>query len=535
MSKAEYLVVDSGGFIKDVPLREIASNIVTLADVIEEIRDKATRQRLKVLPYEIEYRQPTAKGLRVVTEFSKKTGDYSSLSVTDLKVLALTYDLHVEMCGADNLRDEPITKKTVEFYKPGKGVPAGDKKIVGFFDPETSPVTAEEKQPATDNFSSFQFWREPIADIPLDFDVEEEGSTQEWGSIPTGHSDEAHTVFTKHDLDNLENFLRERSFISSFEISSLDTFLIGVLSPSDFEGFDNIARWFKHIQSYPPLSGDGQPKISVELLKMKIEENQNFTLDEVIGEYEDECEIVENESSDEGIILEDNDSDKENDVDDDDDDEEGWITPANLKEKKAAMHGNTEDESRVEVACITTDFAMQNVLKQIGLNIVGANGMVIKETKTWILRCYSCYRTTPLLDKQFCPKCGNKTLKRVSVTLNDDGSQQIHISTRRALTTRGKKFSLPAPKGGKRAFNPGLFEDQRDAQQRISKKAIAKSNPMDPDYISGSSPFTTKDVTSKSAMLGLKGGYGQAKPTGVHWAKKNPNSGSKSTGNKRRK
>merc|ERR1711915_137002 len=179
---------------------------------------------------------------------------------------------------------------------------------------------------------------------------------------------------------------------------------------------------------------------------------------------------------------------------------------------------------------------MQNVCKLLGLNIIGTNGMMIKDTKTWILRCYGCFKTTPLMDKKFCPKCGNKTLKRVSVTMNADGSQQVHISTRRPLSTKGKKYSLPAPKGGKHAFNPMLVEDQPEAQQRLSKKAIAKNNPMDADYVAGTSPFLTKDVTSKSAMMGLKGpGLGQAKPSGVYWAKKNPNASSRNTGNKRKK
>ena len=114
-----------------------------------------------------------------------------------------------------------------------------------------------------------------------------------------------------------------------------------------------------------------------------------------------------------------------------DDDEEGWITPGNLKTKKAAIT-NVEDKKqpeRVTVALMTTDFAMQNVCKQMGLNLIGTNGMIITETKTWILRCYQCFFTTPIMEKKFCPRCGYPTLKRVSVTLNEDGSQQIHIST----------------------------------------------------------------------------------------------------------
>ena len=162
--------------------------------------------------------------------------------------------------------------------------------------------------------------------------------------------------------------------------------------------------------------------------------------------------------------------------------------------------------------------------------------MVIKETKNWILRCYGCFYTTPVMSKVFCSRCGNKTLKRVSVTVNSDGSQELHISTRRPISKRGKKFSLPAPKGGKHAVNPRLFEDQRDAQQRISAKALARTNPMGEDYMAGSSPFVTKDITSKSAMLGLHGsGKGNAQVPGMYWARKNPNQVKKNTGNGKKK
>ncbi len=41
-------------------------------------------------------------------------------------------------------------------------------------------------------------------------------------------------------------------------------------------------------------------------------------------------------------------------------------------------------------------------------------------------------------------------------------------------------------------MNPLLAVDQPQAQQRVSKKALARNNPLDPDYISGSSPFVVK-------------------------------------------
>ena len=113
------------------------------------------------------------------------------------------------------------------------------------------------------------------------------------------------------------------------------------------------------------------------------------------------------------------------------------------------------------------------------------DGIIIKETKTWILRCYACFKTTPRMEMKFCPNCGNKTLKRVSVTLNEDGTQQIHISTRKPLSTRGKKFCLPKQQGGKYAVNPILTADQQIPQQKKSAMANDKTNALGEDYTAG--------------------------------------------------
>lgn len=44
----------------------------------------------------------------LVTEFSKKTGDFGVLSTPDLKVLALTYTLEKRENGDANIRTEPL-------------------------------------------------------------------------------------------------------------------------------------------------------------------------------------------------------------------------------------------------------------------------------------------------------------------------------------------------------------------------------------------------------------------------------------------
>lgn len=42
------------------------------------------------------------------------------------------------------------------------------------------------------------------------------------------------------------------------------------------------------------------------------------------------------------------------------------------------------------------------------------------------------------MNKEFCPHCGNKTLKKLAVTVRDDGSMQMHFSKNpKVLNPRG--------------------------------------------------------------------------------------------------
>ncbi len=65
---AEYLIIDSGGFIKNAPLHEYGQELITLHDVIAEIKDKATKQRLQALPYELQYKEPDSASLKKGTK-----------------------------------------------------------------------------------------------------------------------------------------------------------------------------------------------------------------------------------------------------------------------------------------------------------------------------------------------------------------------------------------------------------------------------------------------------------------------------------
>ncbi|KAI4464489.1 rna-binding protein nob1 [Holotrichia oblita] len=387
--KVDYLIVDTTAFIENAPLQNIARNIVTTQEVVDEITDKRQLRRLVVLPYDLIIKDVFPENVRIITEFSQKTGDYPNLSATDIKVMALTYQLEKAEVGIEHLRKEPIVKRTIN-------------------------VTSKPKE-------------------------------------------------DKIDLE--------------------------------LNGF------------YMPKHSNNS---SSDDLKLELEEKLN------LENAPSESAITENTILHESQDDDDN-SSETSDYDDEDDDA-GWITPSNIKEIKKQINSSFVEEKAVKVACITTDFAMQNVLKQMNLNVSALDGRIIKELKTYILRCYTCFKTTSIMTQKFCPKCGNATLKRVAVSVDSNGKQKIHINARRPLTARGKKFSLPTVHGGKHSNNPILSADQQLPDQKPTRLARTKNNPLGDDYIAGYSPFVMRDVNSKSAQLGIRN-VKEVK----HWMKKNPN------------
>ncbi|XP_045120933.1 RNA-binding protein NOB1-like isoform X3 [Portunus trituberculatus] len=415
--KPQYLVVDTAALVKYVPLWEYGEQLYSVPEIISEIRDKETRRRLEALPFPITMRQPQPHSIKFVNEFSKKTGDYASLSLADIKVLALTYELEVEVQGGNShLNSEPHKILT-------EGAATKGRQREEFNDP---PEQEEEKE---------------VEKCALREDTE---------------TDDTQT----HEGLELEPF----------------------------------------------------------------------------GEEEGNCASQENgEDSDAAEKNGEESNEKEEDTDDDDDGG-GWITCENIKKHKGKRNifGTVEEEEEedkdVQVACITGDFAMQNVLKHIGLSVMGVDGHLIKQLKTYILRCHACFRTTSAMDKIFCPHCGNKTLKKVSVTLDPDGTQRIWINTKRPINKKGMKYSLPTPKGGKHARNPILVADQREAKKFSSKMSRKKINPLHEDYNpADQTPFAVRDVYSRAAQLGYIGGKNHHH---FYWEKRNPNEPQRRTGKK---
>ena len=64
MERVGLLVVDAGPLIKGASLESWSKNVVTIREVVAEIRDANTLQRLQVLPYDLSFREPSQQSLQ---------------------------------------------------------------------------------------------------------------------------------------------------------------------------------------------------------------------------------------------------------------------------------------------------------------------------------------------------------------------------------------------------------------------------------------------------------------------------------------
>ncbi|XP_053948341.1 RNA-binding protein NOB1 [Anastrepha ludens] len=433
--KIEFLVADTTAFINAVQLNDYAKNVLTVPDVIKEVRNKRQIRRLCVLPFDLQVREPRTESVKHCVEFAKKTGDYASLSGIDIKVISLTYELEVDNLGSEHLRSEPVLSKV---------------------------VASKEKPEELQENTKLAGWYNPSGGSSSD-DSEDD-------SEPNGYVEDAGD---NKELDVVKNAI------------DLQT-----NNPTESHNNDNEITQEELDKFFEKLRCDENDDACDILVPQRTEDNeQDQDSDELDVDGNQETTITQSEST----------------IDNEDNIDGGWITPANIKKVKKSLEGKVESMVVPHVACMSTDYALQNVLKQMNLQICALDGRVIKNLRTYILRCYACFKTTSIMTKVFCPNCGNKSLKRVAVSLDENGKQVIHINTRRPLTAKYKNQSLPRFQGGKHSRNPILFEDQPIPRQMPSRVAKTKTNALDDDYIAGFSPFVMRDVDSKSAILRSKG------------------------------
>eukprot|EP00927_Polykrikos_kofoidii_P070622 TRINITY_DN67037_c0_g1_i1.p1 TRINITY_DN67037_c0_g1~~TRINITY_DN67037_c0_g1_i1.p1 ORF type:complete len:628 (+),score=111.40 TRINITY_DN67037_c0_g1_i1:56-1939(+) len=192
--------------------------------------------------------------------------------------------------------------------------------------------------------------------------------------------------------------------------------------------------------------------------------------------------------------------------DDHDDDVDGssageWVTAENIGQLKS----KAKPAETLKVTCVSTDYSVQNVLLQMGITPLTFEGYVVKKVRLWGLSCRACFHFDRDTEKIFCAKCGNDTVVRVPFIVTKNG-KTICLDDGRKLRTKGTKYSIPKPTGG-RGWKPIFAEDEtrlggrdremRRIQNQREKERIA-SDPFNQD--------NTKDLFQRAGVRGGSGG-----------------------------
>ncbi|KAF2125407.1 hypothetical protein P153DRAFT_370074 [Dothidotthia symphoricarpi CBS 119687] len=437
------LILDTGPLIKNaVSISTIinsAEELYTTPAILSEIRDEATRSRVKttLMPF-LKIRNPRPASYEAVIAFSKKTGDHAVLSRQDLGILALAYEIHCERNGGPwGLRDAPkgpLKQKPEEEKKEAKLAESEQPTSgEGQVEPQSEQVVSEEKAAETTTTG-------------------EDTTEQEAPTAPT--VDDQQELETQAEQSNQEQ------------------------EPTSTEQ-----------KSVEPEVTTAPENLSKDIANLAISSTRQPT-------QQPTPPATDSSNSD-------NDDDDANDNDDDNDGE--WITPSNLTKHKAKDSGaqtsaRTASDPQTDVATMTIDFAMQNVLLQMNLHLLSTNMQRIKQLKSKVLRCHACFNIVKDTTKQFCPRCGGATLKSVSCSTNAKGEFRVHLAKNYQYNTRGDRYSVPKPiagtangkwsgqGGGKGGWGRDLIlaEDQKEySKQMTEEKRRGTKDLMDEDYLPG--------------------------------------------------
>ncbi|KAH9457901.1 hypothetical protein MJO28_004969 [Puccinia striiformis f. sp. tritici] len=498
--RTQTLVLDTAPLLTSSlsSLLHFSNRFVTTQDVIEEVRGKGQRERLeqewKILDATLnnsanqsgdewtglQVREPSTAGISKIKEFATKTGDIAVLSSADIRVLALAYDVEVEANGTWRLRDtlgakrmgkDPEKKKARQLRKTQQQQEQSSLDSLPEEDHAPSPAPAlcngeNTKSPSTE-INQIDDHQEEVERLIAETDnltldtTGDSSITSVTGAEkePEDHQEgPEHSVTSQSDnvpIDPLEN-------ASDIDWVKVPIKVGGKASEeeSDISSFVSASdpSWItpENVHLHQAKDMGFFPSLGNKPAALKPETTTTGSSNLAEQEHKQE--------------------DQDSDI--------------NTPIATSTVGEGSSKAPTMKAAVLTGDYAMQNVALQIGLNVLGVGGTRIRDVKTWVLRCYGCFKLCKDPTRKFCPKCGGATLTRVSITYTPSSPTGyiLHLNPNFQYRNRGTVYSIPSAKPGSASFEKGgakqnrtvnganlvLREDQKEFQRGLKSVMIQK-------------------------------------------------------------
>lgn len=540
------LVVDSGPIIKLTGMSTLwkkAKTFYTVPAVVNEIRDAKARDHLAQLPFELHTREPSTEGIQAITEFARQTGDYQSLSSVDIQVLGLMYDLEKEGCGDMNhVRKTPkriVGLGKIETLGEDQKVKDleennltndsdGDDGSSESSEEDSEEENTEELPPLTADPSRPKSWAallNPTGSVEPELINTKEtpeifadkSINSSFGKMNLSSSSAVNSQFCDAEESGNEQVTdTEENQTSLQDELSSDFPSLAAAAAVPYEGSDEeveidpetaiLLDEERKRKSLKPLSKSGKlynsfrkysdlmkPKISSQTFRVTNKMNgDDIQVLKTTSQSNGEKETIQSHIMG-GSILSGQDVQVE-------DDGEGWIVSTNqINTMKAGgsldpqfnPNGLKDGKSMTDIgpmirhrtACATTDFAMQNVILQMNLELLSVDGIKVRKLKSWVTRCGACFKVYtntedlgPLGKRLFCARCGSDMVQRVAASVDGkSGRLRLHLKKNYQHNLRGTKYSLPKPGAGNKFQGDLLLREDQLMTGAWSQKVKMRS------------------------------------------------------------
>lgn len=450
----ESLVLDATPLITQSAssLQQYAKNFYTTPGVRAELKDEHARNQLLLWGDFLKVRQPKQESIDRVNAFSKLTGDYSVLSMNDVHIIALAYELEVEQNGESNLRKFP--GQQLEGENPGpelNSVP--------------SRVQHQTEQPVT---TSSNVSPQEVVKEEKD---EQDGTNKEMEANNNDEEDDGFQTVAHKKRYSRKHYRQEwqKRKEAQLEEASRESSLVSTTEKST-EATENTAN------AIDTLGQDLQNSAILEP-----------STDTAVPSNDDEDVTADSENAEDELESQ-NDEDNENVYEEEDDDGE-WITPDNLQELIMRDDNETVKETNHQepllVALSTGDFACQNTSMQLGLKLLNPqSGKQITRVRNYMYRCHACFKMLPMPKtgerKHFCPKCGGDTLLRCAVSVDTaTGKVTPHLKANFQWIRKGQVYSMASPlskNSQKKQGNAGYRHNKENRHKSLQDPVVLRED-----------------------------------------------------------
>ncbi len=176
-------------------------------------------------------------------------------------------------------------------------------------------------------------------------------------------------------------------------------------------------------------------------------------------------------------------------------------------------------------ACATTDFAMQNVILQMNLELLTVDGVKVRKLKSWVQRCSTCTEVYTAMDsaRLFCSKCGSASIQRVAASVDGKtGRLKLHLKKNYQHKIRGTRYALPKPGKQNRFMGDLILSEDQLMYGAISQrvKQVKSKNTKAAQSIFGADIASTVGCNADLNKLGdIKVGFGRKNPNATKFGR----------------